>query len=170
MYGTGIRPPPRFRLRLGETYSGYYPPVEPEASADPRTGKARPDGSGPVPILYIEDNAANVLLMQAIFATQPGLTLTCATSARQGLELARSRQPRLVLLDLHLPDASGADVLRELKDDAATSGVPVVVVSADARADALERARAAGAEDFVTKPLEIHTLLDVVQRSLDRGR
>jgi len=81
---------------------------------------------------------------------------------RLGLELAREHQPKLVLLDLHLSDIGGDEVLRQLRDDPETSHIPVVVVSADATAGQMRRLLAEGASSYLTKPLDIQALRDVL--------
>ena len=71
-----------------------------------------------------------------------------------------------MLLDLHLPDLPGEEVLRRLRADARTAGIPVVVVSADATPASLERLRAAGADAYLTKPLDVDEFLAAVDRFL----
>ena len=81
---------------------------------------------------------------------------------RLGIDLAREHQPDLILLDLHLPDLHGHEVLDSLKGDPATRDIPVVVVSADATPTQVERLLAAGAAEYMTKPIDVERLLDVV--------
>jgi CheY-like chemotaxis protein len=87
-----------------------------------------------------------------------------------GLELARQHQPDLILLDLHLPDMSGEDVLKELVRDPATRELPVVILSADATPGQLARMRDLGAEDYLTKPLDVGKFIETVRRFLEDGR
>src|SRR5207248_6634124 len=82
-------------------------------------------------LLYIEDNLSNLRLIERIFERRPGIKLITAMQGEKGLELAREYQPDLVLLDVNLPDMSGTEVLRLLREEKMTSQVPVVVVSAD---------------------------------------
>jgi CheY-like chemotaxis protein len=109
-------------------------------------------------ILYIEDNASNFMLVQSIFSFDPGVELVWASSGREGIEFARSHRPGLILLDVHLPDAYGEDVLKRLKSDPLTSATPVIALTADARKHQRERLLAAGADAFFTKPIEIRRL------------
>jgi CheY-like chemotaxis protein len=81
---------------------------------------------------------------------------------RLGAELARELRPKLVLLDLHLPDASGEDVLHELQGHPATSAIPVVIMSADATPGRIQRLRDAGAVQYLTKPIDVPTLLGLL--------
>ena len=119
-------------------------------------------------ILYIEDNATNLTLVETLFESRPEWTTIAALRGRRGLELAREHRPDLILLDLHLPDVTGDEVLRELRADVRTAAIPVVVISADATGGAITRLRAAGADDYLTKPLELEEFLTTVERHLPR--
>ena len=115
-------------------------------------------------LLYIEDNMPNVQLVQSILNRRPGWTLVHAQCGAVGLELAQTTHPALILLDLHLPDMHGIDVLNALRSDPQTADTPIVVVSADANPRQIQRLRAAGAQDYMTKPLkvsEVFRLLDM---------
>jgi len=81
---------------------------------------------------------------------------------RLGLTLAKEHQPDAILLDIHLPDISGEQVLEELRKDPATASIPVVILSADATPHQIQRLQAAGAAAYLTKPIEIRQLLDVL--------
>lgn len=83
-----------------------------------------------------------------------------------GIEIARLHQPDLILLDLHLPDMSGDEVLERLKTDEATSVIPIMIVSADANRDTLKRLKEAGASSFVTKPVNVQLFLETVDAML----
>ncbi|MGE3472574.1 MAG: ATP-binding protein [Vicinamibacterales bacterium] len=113
-------------------------------------------------VLYIEDNLANVTLVERITAFRPGLRLLVAMTARAGLELAQHHRPEVILLDLHLPDAHGQQVLRTLRTDPATRDTPIVVVSADATPGQVERALANGATRYLPKPLDVAALLSTL--------
>jgi PAS domain S-box-containing protein len=110
-------------------------------------------------VLYIEDNPSNTVLVQSAFGLRPHIKLITAVQGQLGLDLAREHQPDLVLLDLHLPDMDGEDVLAALQADARTAAIPVIVVSADATLRRIEDLLAAGAQDYVTKPLVIKDFL-----------
>ncbi len=113
-------------------------------------------------VLYIEDNVANLTLLRKLFATRPSVELISAMQGRLGLDLARQHRPDLVILDLHLPDMHGHEVLTTLKSDASLRDIPVVVASADATHGQVERLLAAGALRYLTKPLNMSELLAVV--------
>jgi CheY-like chemotaxis protein len=117
-------------------------------------------------LLCIEDNPANLRLIEQIFAHRPDVRLITATSPAVGLELARSHGPDLVLLDINLPEMNGYEVLRCLRDHPATRHIPVLAVSASAMPRDLERAKAAGFADYVTKPIDVQRLLERVDALL----
>jgi PAS domain S-box-containing protein len=122
------------------------------------TGKRR--------VLYIEDNFSNVTLVEQMLAERPSLELMTAMQGRLGLDLARKHVPDLVLLDLHLPDMPGWQVLAQLKADHATRDIPVIVISADATAPQIKRLLAAGARAYLTKPLDIGEFFRVVEETI----
>jgi CheY-like chemotaxis protein len=117
--------------------------------------------SRPRTVLYVEDNRANFRLMECIVAQRKELRLIGAERGYTGLETARTHLPDLILLDLHLPDISGHQVLEQLNDDPRTREIPVVVVSADATPGQIERLRAAGARSYLTKPLDVDSILNL---------
>lgn len=151
--------------------------VELDGARDPVRG-FEDTGTYPVPaagqdvatLLYIEDNLANLTLVEAILQARPGWRTLPALQGQLGVELAREHVPDVVLLDLHLPDIAGEEVLRRLRSDPRTAGIPVVVVSADATRASLERLRAAGASAYLTKPLDVGEFLEVVDRFLPGGQ
>jgi PAS domain S-box-containing protein len=113
-------------------------------------------------VLYIEDNQANVLLVQRILSLRQGVTALVAMQASLGLDIARTQLPDLILLDLNLPDMPGVEALRRLRADPATADIPVVVISADATPGQVSRLRAEGAVDYLAKPFDIGQLLALV--------
>jgi signal transduction histidine kinase/ActR/RegA family two-component response regulator len=118
-------------------------------------------------ILYVEDNLSNVRLLEAILAQQRGVKLVSAMHGRLGLDLARREDIDVVLLDLHLPDMTGIEVLRRLKADPRTRDLPVIVLSADATDGQIRRLLAAGAAEYLTKPLDVRGLIATVGRAID---
>ncbi len=121
-----------------------------------------PVAGGPKTLLYIEDNPSNVHLLERVVGRRPDVTLMVAMLGRLGLELAWEHRPDLILLDLHLPDVSGEEVLAALKADPRTAATPVVVLSADATPGTPGRLLANGAADYLTKPLDVRRLLAVI--------
>jgi len=117
-------------------------------------------------LLYVEDNLANLSLVDTILLSRPGWRTLPALQGQLGVELAREHTPDIILLDLHLPDIPGEEVLRRLRGDARTARIPIVVVSADATPQSLDRLRAAGADAYLTKPLDVDDFLRVVESFL----
>jgi signal transduction histidine kinase/CheY-like chemotaxis protein len=117
-------------------------------------------------ILYIEDNMANLKLVQRILANRGDIHIVPAMQGRLGLELARQHRPSLILLDLHLPDTDGDTVLQQLRDDPSTSSIPVVILSADATTSHIQRLQTAGASAYLTKPLNVRQLLATIDELL----
>ena len=110
-------------------------------------------------VLYVEDNPANLQLIEHILAFRPGIELLKAMDAKSGIELAETRAPNWILLDLNLPDMAGEMVVRHLREGGHTSRIPITVLSGDAAPDTIRRIIAAGARDYLTKPLDIQKLL-----------
>ncbi|HYJ05200.1 MAG TPA: response regulator [Chthoniobacterales bacterium] len=113
-------------------------------------------------VLYIEDDIVNFTLVERILEFRPALKLMHARCGEAGVELAQAHRPKLILLDLNLPDIHGSEVLRRLQDEPSTSKVPVVVLSADATPSQIERLLTAGARNYLTKPFDIDPFLAVV--------
>ncbi len=119
-------------------------------------------------VLSIEDNLSNFDLVQSILRRAGRIELIPAMQGQLGLELAVRHRPDVILLDLHLPDMTGAEVLARLRDDARTREIPIVVLSADAIPAQIEQLRDAGIVDYVTKPIEIDSFLSAMRRALGR--
>ena len=113
-------------------------------------------------VLYIEDDIVNFILVERILEFRPALKLMHARCGEMGVELAQAHRPKLILLDLNLPDIHGSEVLRRLQDEPSTAKVPVVVLSADATPSQIERLLTAGARNYLTKPFDIDPFLAVV--------
>ncbi|HEY2140162.1 MAG TPA: response regulator [Chthoniobacterales bacterium] len=113
-------------------------------------------------VLYIEDDPVNFTLVERILEFRPTLKLLHARSGGSGVELAQAHHPRLILLDLNLPDMHGSEVLRQLQGEPETATVPVVVLSADATPSQIERLLTAGARNYLTKPFDIDPFLAVI--------
>jgi CheY-like chemotaxis protein len=120
-------------------------------------------------ILYIEDNLANFKLVEETLSQRREIQVMLAIQGGLGLDVARLHHPDLILLDLELPDMGGEQVLERLVADPETRAIPVIVLSADARPARAERLLAAGAKDYLTKPLDIKRFLAVVNGWLSVG-
>jgi CheY-like chemotaxis protein len=156
------------QVGVGSTFAVELPVVAAVPDAGPRemapaTPAAATRGGT---VLYIEDNLSNFRLVERVLQLRPHITLLPAAQGRLGLELARERHPDLVLLDLHLPDVPGEEVLRSLRETPTTASIPIVIVSADATPGQVKKLLNAGAEGYLTKPIDVRQLLAVVDRAL----
>jgi CheY-like chemotaxis protein len=118
-------------------------------------------------VLYIEDNLANLQLLQRLFADRPNIEMMSAMQGHLGVELALEHKPDLILLDLNLPDIDGDEVLERLGQDERTSGIPVVMITADATPGQARRLIQAGAFDYLTKPIDVTKFFRVVDHILE---
>jgi signal transduction histidine kinase/ActR/RegA family two-component response regulator len=129
--------------------------------------------SPPVPgirkVLCVEDNEANLLLVQDVIATQPGLLLLTARDGQAGLDKAREQLPDVVLLDINLPDISGLQVLKLLARDPATAHIPVIALSANAMPQDIATGLESGFFDYLAKPIRIATLLHTLEVALNHA-
>ena len=165
-----------FLERTGADGSAFCVDLRPTASplADVPALAARAERGTGAPhaaatLLYVEDNLANLSLVETILLPRPEWRLVPALQGRLGLELALEHAPDVVLLDLHLPDIPGRELLRLLRADARTAHTPVVVISADATPRTIETLLGEGADAFLTKPLDVRAFLATVERLLARA-
>jgi signal transduction histidine kinase/CheY-like chemotaxis protein len=135
------------------------PPDEPQPDASPPRGDTPPD-ERPV-VLYVDDSQVNITFMQHLFRDRPE-RLEVTTEGRHALDLARELHPRLVLLDLNLPDINGDEILHMLKADPATAGIPAVIVSAEATPGRADQMLGHGASAFLAKPLDAARLVKIL--------
>ncbi|MGQ0569922.1 MAG: ATP-binding protein [Armatimonadota bacterium] len=117
-------------------------------------------------VLYIEDNLSNLELIERILARRPAVKLLSAMQGRLGLSLAREHRPDLILLDIHLPDIPGDEILHRLQADPKTRLIPVVVMSSDPTPAQIEQLLAAGAHACLPKPVDVKELIRIVDGSL----
>lgn len=117
-------------------------------------------------LLYIEDNPANLHLVQKILAARPDLALLGAHNAEAGLALALAEKPTLILLDINLPGMDGFEVLRRLQARAETCAIPVIAVTANAMSSDVERGLEAGFAEYLTKPLDVKRFVSLLDRVL----
>lgn len=113
-------------------------------------------------ILYIEDNLSNVELLTRLLKQRPAICLLTAMHGNLGVELARQHHPDLILLDLDLPESDSESVLRRLRHDPDTMNIPIVIVSADATPGQIKRFLDAGAQNYLTKPLDLSNFMRIV--------
>ena len=113
-------------------------------------------------ILYVEDNDDNVYMLKNRLA-RAGFTVAIATNGTQGVAMATTEQPDLILMDLTLPDIDGEEATRRIKADPATKRIPIIALTANAMSGDREKALAAGCDDFDTKPVEMPRLLEKIK-------
>ncbi len=156
----------------GSTFSITLPIVNGPAVqlAESPSGGAAPDGSGPAyppcTVLYIEDNLANLEVMELVLAYRPGVKLISAMQGRLGFALAKEHHPELVLLDMRLADISGREVLKRLQGHPSTADIPVVILSAEALPGDVDDLLQAGARAYLTKPFHMEVILQLMEELL----
>jgi signal transduction histidine kinase len=158
------------RVGQGSTFWIELAVTESPVAAFERVGGEVPHAPAPLSgarsLLLIEDNLSNLTLIQRILESRPHVTVLSAMQGGLGLDLARQHRPDLILLDLHLPDIPGDEILHRLRADPETRDIPVVIVSADATEGRIRRLKEAGALEYLTKPIDVRRLLEFVDAHL----
>jgi signal transduction histidine kinase/ActR/RegA family two-component response regulator len=121
-------------------------------------------------LLYVEDNPANLKLVAQLIARRPNMCLLSAADATLGIELARDRQPEVILMDINLPGVSGIGALKILREDPLTQHIPVVAISANAMPHDIHKGLEAGFFRYLTKPIWVIEFMDVVDLALEFSR
>ena len=117
-------------------------------------------------LLYVEDNPANLLLVEHIIKGIPDIHMLSANDGKLGIELARTRLPDMILMDINLPGMSGIEALKILLADPLTKYIPIVALSANAMQRDIERGLAAGFYRYLTKPIKINEFMDTLDLTL----
>jgi CheY-like chemotaxis protein len=118
-------------------------------------------------LLYVEDNPANLKLVEQLIARRSDMRLLTAVNGHGGIELARTRQPKVILMDINLPDISGYEALKILREDATTAHIPVVALSANAMPRDIEKGLKAGFFRYLTKPIKVNEFMDALDVALE---
>jgi signal transduction histidine kinase/ActR/RegA family two-component response regulator len=154
-------------LGEGSTFTVTLPQTTDMVQVPPSYGRPSiplpaPAADGPagtaIRVLYIEDNPANIEVVSRFLKTRPGMQLQSVTNGQAGLEVVTQEIPDLILLDLHLPGLHGDEVLRRLRANPATAGIPVAILSAEASPAVIRGMRARGVIAYLTKPLDLAEL------------
>ncbi|GAB5602660.1 hypothetical protein FJNA_11850 [Thermus sp. FJN-A] len=150
----------------GTTFFLELAPAAPKEapSPPPHPPVEAPLPTRPLTLLYVEDNLSNLRLLEKALARMPGVRLLVAMQGSLGLELAWAQKPDLILLDLQLPDLPGEEVLARLKADPKTAETPVVILTAEASPGTRERLLQKGALAFLTKPLDLRELYQLLAK------
>jgi CheY-like chemotaxis protein len=123
---------------------------------------------GPIrTLLYVEDNWADLRMVEQIIARHPNIRLLTAINANSGIEIARDAQPEVILMDINLPDMSGFKVLKILRSDRATAYIPVIALSANAMPVNIESGLEAGFFRYITKPIKVDEFMEALDVALE---
>jgi signal transduction histidine kinase/ActR/RegA family two-component response regulator len=125
-----------------------------------------PQGAPQHTVLYVEDNPANLELVELIVARRTDLRLLGAADASVGIEFARVYQPEVILMDINLPGISGVEALRILRADPTTAHIPIIALSANAVPRDIERGLAAGFFNYITKPIKVNQFMEALDQAL----
>ena len=144
---------------------------KPQPSDISSTAEAIPLEQGPVPtrlrtLLYVEDNPANLMLVEDLVARRPDIRLLTAEDASRGIAIARASLPDVILMDINLPGISGIQALGILSEDPATSHIPVVALSANAVPRDIEKGLDAGFFRYLTKPIKVNEFMHTLDLAL----
>jgi CheY-like chemotaxis protein/two-component sensor histidine kinase len=140
--------------------------VDAAAHAAPPLPQVR-NGAAPRTLLYVEDNPANLELVVKIIARRPDMRLLSATNGVLGIELARTSQPDVILMDINLPGMSGIKAMQLMRADIATAHIPVVALSANAMPRDIERGLQAGFFRYLTKPIKVNEFFSTLDEALE---
>jgi CheY-like chemotaxis protein len=121
-------------------------------------------------LLYVEDNPANLMLIEQLVARRPDMRLLSARDGNLGIQLARAHQPEVILMDINLPGISGIEALKILREDPATAHIPVVALSANAMPRDIERGLEAGFFRYLTKPIKVNEFMQTLDVTLEFAR
>jgi CheY-like chemotaxis protein len=117
-------------------------------------------------LLYVEDNPANMMLVEQIIARYSNIHLLTAVNGNSGIEIARLSQPEVILMDINLPDISGSEAMKILRADPATFHIPVIALSANALPRDIKNSLAAGFFQYLTKPIQVDEFMEALDIAL----
>jgi CheY-like chemotaxis protein len=126
-----------------------------------------PQGGPLRTLLYVEDNPANLKLIEQLIARRPDIRLLSARDGNLGIELARAHRPEVILMDINLPGISGIEALKILREDKATAHIPVIALSANAMPRDVEKGLQAGFFRYLTKPIRVNEFMDTLEVALE---
>jgi CheY-like chemotaxis protein len=126
-----------------------------------------PRGTGLHTLLYVEDNPANLKLVEQIIARHPDIRLLTAVNGKSGIEIARVSQPDVVLMDINLPGLNGFEALEIIRSDPATAHIPVIAISANAMPLDIERGLKAGFFRYIIKPIKVNEFMEALDLALE---
>jgi len=124
-------------------------------------------GAVPHTLLYVEDNLANMQLVEQLIARRPEMNLLSARDAIVGIALARTHRPEVILMDINLPGMSGIQALKILREDPLTAHIPVLAISANAMPHDIKKGLAAGFLSYITKPIDVNQFMEALELALE---
>src|SRR6185369_5834229 len=142
----------------------------PEADVTALSHSRAPVGARLRTILYVEDNPANLELVEQLIARRSDLRLISAADGSLGIEFARAYQPEVILMDINLPGISGIEAMKILRADPATAHIPIVALSANAVPRDIEKGLEAGFFNYLTKPIKVNEFMDALDQALEYSR
>ena len=144
------------------------PGLEADTATSAAVARPLPQPGAPLrTLLYVEDNPANLKLVEQLIARRPTLRLLSAVDGNMGIQLARANQPEVILMDINLPGISGIEALKILHDDPVTAHIPVVALSANAMPRDIEKGLAAGFFSYLTKPIKVKEFMEALDAALE---
>ncbi|HHT9145425.1 MAG TPA: hybrid sensor histidine kinase/response regulator, partial [Candidatus Wunengus sp. YC61] len=125
------------------------------------------DGAALHTLLYVEDNLANLKLVEQLIARRPNMRLLSAVNGNLGIELARDNQPEVILMDINLPGINGFEALKILREDPVTAHIPVLAISANVMPHDIKKGLEAGFFSYLTKPIKVNEFMDALDVALE---
>jgi len=126
-----------------------------------------PRAARPHTLLYVEDNPANMKLVEQIIARHPDMRLLTAVTGNKGIDIARVSQPEVILMDINLPGINGFEALKILRSDPATAHIPVIAISGNATPRDIEKGLGAGFFRYITKPINVDEFMEALNVALE---
>ena len=159
-----------FWIELNSTGELPLPEPVPAAQTETPDSAQMPVAQHLHTLLCVEDNPANLMLVERLLARRPDIRLLTARDGLRGIEIARSAQPQVILMDINLPGISGLEALRRLAEDPTTAHIPVIALSANAMPRDIERGMKAGFFRYLTKPIRVNEFMDTLAVALQVAR
>ena len=159
-----------FWIELRESGAAVLPAQPAAAAQGPEAPAVAGAAAEVATVLCVEDNPANLELVRSVLGFRPDLRLLSAPDGRKGVDMARSHQPDVILMDNNMPGLNGREALAILRDDPATAHIPVIAVTANAMPTAIDEGLAAGFFRYLTKPIDVAALNDAVDSALKAAR
>ncbi|MGM0550980.1 MAG: response regulator [Bacteroidota bacterium] len=124
--------------------------------------------TNPIPLLVVEDSEISQVLIESLFDEHPNFSTTIVPNGKMAFAAIKKERPKLILLDIMLPDMDGYQILKRLKQDTHTKDIPVIMVSAKGRPEDIQKALEMGAEEYIMKPIGVNKLIDRVVNLVEK--